>query len=411
MLRDSRRRLVGAAAAVGAVLTFGMAPVAVAPPAHADFGLEDLFDPSLWLDPSAWNGLFDSLFDPSALNLGDPTAGLDALSAASVTAPDFDQWLLQDVWTPLENSFNQWLGLSETSAAPALAATATPDTVTVPLDVYNTTEPLVNIVMGGNGAEIPVVVDTGSNGLVVPWYDIGWQNIGFPTSMGIGAYSGGLQYIYLQIPTTIDFGGGALTTPTNVDAVIFSWNPNTLWPTSLETFLTNAGADGILGIGPNSVGPDAAGTTVLSALPGDLNQGVLIDMAGGKMIFGANPLGDSAITVAGSPNAVVYVSIDGGTPQAVNSLIDSGGVYGTMPSSVLTAGDISGGKVAPGTVITVYSDSAGAHELYSYTTTASNAPTVLSGSGATMNTGYMPFWQQQIYVGTSGNGSTTFGGN
>ncbi len=65
-------------------------------------------------------------------------------------------------------------------------------------------------------------------------------------------------------------------------------------------------------------------------------------------------------------------------------MFDSGGVYGTIPSSVLGTGQTSG-YVPAGTTISVYSTD-GQTLLYSYTTTASNALSVTSGG--TMETGY-----------------------
>jgi hypothetical protein len=64
--------------------------------------------------------------------------------------------------------------------------------------------------------------------------------------------------------------------------------------------------------------------------------------------------------------------------------------------------------VPAGTTISVYT-SDGQTLLYSYTTTATNTPFVTSGG--TMNTGYIPFAQQPVYVAYSPTaiGATTFG--
>ena len=71
--------------------------------------------------------------------------------------------------------------------------------------------------------------------------------------------------------------------------------------------------------------------------------------------------------------------------------VDSGGVFGTIPSS-LTA--------APGTVITVYT-SQGGTELYQYTVGTDSlgtneAPTVISGSG--IDSGIEPFLTHPVYI-------------
>src|SRR5690625_3108541 len=84
--RNAERRgrwVFGAAAAVGAVLAFGMTPLAPAPPANAEFGLEDLLDPN-WFDPTTWTDIADQLFDPASSALGDPAGG----AAASGTGLD-----------------------------------------------------------------------------------------------------------------------------------------------------------------------------------------------------------------------------------------------------------------------------------------------------------------------------------
>ncbi|WP_165604276.1 hypothetical protein, partial [Mycolicibacter sinensis] len=66
---------MGASSAVGAFLAFGMAPLAAAPVANADFEdfLTDLFDPGAWGNLS---NDFDSLFTAPGWDLsGDALAG------------------------------------------------------------------------------------------------------------------------------------------------------------------------------------------------------------------------------------------------------------------------------------------------------------------------------------------------
>ena len=283
--------------------------------------------------------------------------------------------------------------------SPVAGATATgaavpavyPSNATVPLQINNVTEPVVNISVNG-GRTVPVLVDTGSAGLVIPLRDYGLKNLSFPSKFGFGSYSGGLVYFYATMKGTVDFGNGIVTTPTPVNVVLFSF------PMTFAGFLAGAGADGILGIGPNSVGPGPS--IVTTALPGDLGQGVLIDVPNGVLVFGPNPL-PARVSVPGSPGAVVQVQIAGGPLQRVSTLIDSGGVYGTILSSV------AGSGLAPGTLVSVYT-SDGQTLLYSYTITGTNAPTVISGGS--MNTGFMPFAQQPVYISYSptGVGTTIF---
>ena len=47
-----------------------------------------------------------------------------------------------------------------------------------------------------------LLVDTGSSGLVIPWEDLGLLQtleLGLPTGIGEGGYSGGVDYIYLDL--------------------------------------------------------------------------------------------------------------------------------------------------------------------------------------------------------------------
>ena len=87
--------------------------------------------------------------------------------------------------------------------------------------------------------------------------------------------------------------------------------------------------------------------------------------------------------------------VNGGAQQAANSIIDSGGVTGTLPA-YLAGGGAIGSEVPVGTKISVYAAD-GTTLLYSYTTTALNTPYVVA-DGDLMNTGYTPFQQGPIYI-------------
>lgn len=367
-------RAVGMGVAAGAFLAFALTPLATAPSAHAD--IEDLiFQPVLDAMAQAVSSVDPSL----ALSL-DP--GLDA---SSLVAPA----LAADPTTAL--------------------AAALPDNA-IPLTMVDTTEPLIHLSISG-GSNLPILLDTGSNGLVVPWYDIGLDHLTFPTGANIGAYSGGLDYFYVTLPDqTVDFGNGIVSGPTNVDVELFAW-PTTLqglllYP-NFESFLAPAQASGVLGIAPDAFGPDRGAAAVVSDLPGNLSQGVLINEPGGYVQFGPNSLTPGA-TVNGLASADLKIQIENGGIQTVhNAIIDSGGVYGTIPQSILTNGSV-GQVLAPGEVIKVYDD--GGQPLYSYTTTGTNTPTIVA-SGDPLNTGYVPFSQFPIYIGYTDGGklvTTTF---
>ena len=97
--------------------------------------------------------------------------------------------------------------------------------------------------------------------------------------------------------------------------------------------------------------------------------------------------------------------------HAVSNDVDSGGVTGTIPSSLLTSSEYNSTTdlVNPGTTIAVYADKAGTDELYHYTVNAANAPIVVSGSS--MDSGVEPFLLGPISMDytPAGTGTTIFG--
>jgi hypothetical protein len=257
---------------------------------------------------------------------------------------------------------------------------------TVPLTIFDTTEPIVHASVNG-GSSVPLLVDTGSTGLVMPLKDIGLQHLGLPTGVGMGAYSGGDTYFYLKFNGTLNFGNGIVSSPTTVDAVFFSF------PHSFSDFVSSDGAVGILGVGTGTAGPNPASPT--TALQGNLSHGVLIDEPAKELVFGPNPYTPLATVNNGNTTSdLTYIVTNASGTQTssyVNTIIDSGGVYGTILQSALPGGTGS----APGSTITVYAND-GATQLYSYSVDSTNAPSVIS-SGS-QNTGYYPFSQMPIYV-------------
>ena len=264
-------------------------------------------------------------------------------------------------------------------------AGGTPVNATVPLSIYATTEPIVHASVNG-GSSVPLLVDTGSTGLVIPLKDIGLQHLGLPTGIGVGAYSGGDTYVYLKFNGTINFGNGIVTSPTTIDAVIFSF------PGSFSSFSSPDGAVGILGVGANTAGPNA--TSPLTALPGDLGQGVLIDEPAKELVFGPNPYTPIATVPGGSTTSSLTYTVTNSTGTLVtnnpSTIVDAGGVYGTILQNALPGNT---GSVPNATTIAVSYDGT---PLYSYTTNSTNTPTVIT-SGS-QNSGYEPFAQMPIYL-------------
>jgi hypothetical protein len=268
-----------------------------------------------------------------------------------------------------------------------IAGTGAPASATVTLDVLYDTQPVTTISVNG-GATIATLVDTGSEGLVVPLRYLGLQHLGLPTKFGVGAYSGGLVYLYATFNTTVDFGSGIVTAETPVNAVYFSF------PTTFASFMSGNGAVSVLGIGPNATGPGPSSPT--TALPGNLSLGTLIDQPNNVMTFGANP-GSGTVSLPGSPITTLYVQFNSGTIHPVTAIIDSGGVYGTMPSSI--------GIPSVGTVVHVYSDSGGVTQLYQYTVNSGNAPS--NSADGLMNTGNVAFATNSVYISNSPSGQGT----
>jgi hypothetical protein len=262
----------------------------------------------------------------------------------------------------------------------------------------------------------------------MPVWDIPWTGItGLPTGFNIGQFGGNLDYLYAELPTTVTFtdaAGETVTADTSVDAVLFAFPAdfNIFGPWSIQDYLGPANVVGVLGIGPNALGP-TADSIPTADLPGELGHGVLIDQAHNQLVFGDNPL-TGGTTVGGAPWSDLYVSLNGAAPQHVTAVIDSGGVYGTMPSSVLTGAGVtptSSGYLPNGTTVEVYSAATGGHLLYEYTVDSNSystnpadptspGPVVISSGG--MNTGNFPFAQQPVYISynPAGAGQTIFGG-
>ena len=145
---------------------------------------------------------------------------------------------------------------------------------------------------------------------------------------------------------------------------------------------------------------------VITALPGTLSQGALIDGSSGQLEFGPNQV--PGIAVAGVPLATLLVQIDDGPKVAVpGSYIDSGYNNGYIGSEIYTGPTTARGTVPAGTQISVYNSDDTL--LYSYATTAANGPVVTSGS--VFNTGWTPYTLTPIYNGASpsGFGTTIFG--
>lgn len=304
----------------------------------------------------------------------------------------------------------QWAG-NRVEAKDLMTQAATNGRIyaSIPLSMYAGVEPIVTISVNG-GPNIKVLVDTGSSGLVVNARNVRQTGLGDSVSSGTGAYSGGLTYTYNTYNTTVNFGSGIVTAPTSVNVIT---DPDE--QTAFANFLKNNGVVGVLGVGTNAVGPGPG--LVTTALPGALKNGIYIDEVGRKLTFGPNPL-PARVTTSGSPNVIGSMTVNGvNTP--INLLIDSGGVYGTIPSTMVNSSQMDPVKNTDGTIayyllkagvpISVY-DGDG-NLLYTFKTTSTYRPTVTFDeyNAELSNTGAMPFLHNRIYIDYStANGSTVF---
>ena len=261
----------------------------------------------------------------------------------------------------------------------------------IPVQMKAVTEPVVYVSIN-SGSRNPMLVDTGSSGLIVTRASAP-GDLGPAVATGEITFSGDTSktFSYTTYLTTVDFGDGAVTTPTAVNVV------DDADAASFREFLAPAGVVGILGTGANTYGPGPDGYNIPNtSLPGELNDGFLLYQGAflglfGVMILGPNPLA-TRVSVPGAPDAYVTVSIDGGPKQAADAIIDSGGVYGTLPANLIGGGS----EVPSGTTISVYTAD-GQTLLYSYTTIGTARPTVVP-DGSLMNTGYTPFQQGPVYI-------------
>jgi hypothetical protein len=372
--------------AVGAFVAAAAMATGSAAPAHADF--EELLDPII-------QPLLTSLTDSVAVF--DPAAALDLTS-----------WT-DSLLASLNTSFDFALPTTDTAAAaaatgaePAAAAAAT--TYDLPITIQEATEPTVQASVDG-GSSLPVLVDTGSSGLVVPYTDLGSNfssqlealyALGSPTGISESGYSGGVDYIYLTYnDVPVSYADG-LTTGGPVEIEVYSWNPSDFASyftnNAFQTFLgDNDSAGGILGIGDNVSG--GAGTS-----PFDSYGSALVDLKNGDLVIGgANPytaldtFSGNGSTASGLTETVTNGATTIGSGTVANDL-DSGGVYGTIPST------ISSSSLPNGDVVTVYE---GTKELYSYTVgtdsiNQSESPTVISGSS--IDSGVEPFFTHALYI-------------
>jgi hypothetical protein len=276
-----------------------------------------------------------------------------------------------------------------------------PNQVLITIDQYG--NPLLNISVAG-GPVMPVIVDSGSTGLLVPPQYVNMAALGSPTGTGAVSYglsnTGRLNITYDTYETTVDFGNGIVADSTTVAVAKSAYlgSPSNPIPvTSLPAYL---------GVGPNNGYPFYPPTN--ADLPVTMNQGVLFNEPRGLLEFGPNSLppaltpNGTPLVLNGSPQTTVQIQINNQSIQSVQASIDSGGVTGSIPQS-LVPGLAVGSHVPAGTTISVYTT--GGDLLYSQTVTSANSPVVVAAGNA-FNTGSYPFSVGPIYISNMSNAPT-----
>lgn len=373
-----RRRIVmgGAVGAFIAAAAMATGSAVTAAPAKADF--EDLLDP---------------IIQPILTSLTDSLAGFDPAAAVDVTS-----WT-DSLFASLNSIDLALPSTAESAAAVAASAdpAADPADATIPLTVLEGTEPAVNASVDG-GSSVPLLVDTGSSGLVIPYTDLGSTttqqltnlfDLGFPTGISESGYSGGVDYLYLTYnDVPVDYLNGStdvLSTSGPVDIEVYSWDPSNLGSLftndAFQNFLTSNDVNGILGIGENTSGPTTS--------PFESYGGVTVDVPQSELIVGSTDPITGGTTVDGAPISNLYETVTNGgstTGSSVSDDVDSGGVFGTIPSTL---------NAEPGSIITVYT-SQGGTELYQYTVGSGEVPT--STTGTSIDSGVEPFLTHELYI-------------
>ncbi|CAN3130283.1 PecA family PE domain-processing aspartic protease [Mycobacterium sp. smrl_JER01] len=249
--------------------------------------------------------------------------------------------------------------------------------------------PIMMLSING-GAPVRVLIDTGSFGLVINPQVIGLKDLGSPVGAGSGCYASCTvvyDYNIYNIPIATDDNIISARTEINV-VTLETWN---------NVAENNTDYQGILGIGPKA-GP--GDSNPLTALPGLLGRGMLLQERRGRAILGPNPYA-ARVTIDGTPNAELTVKVGDNDAQVIDTWIDSGGIMGTVPKSLIGGAE----NVAPGTLISVYTKD-GQTLLFSYRTTKSNSPLVTDGDRVIM--GFPAFAGASVYTDFSGEGKTVF---
>lgn len=273
------------------------------------------------------------------------------------------------------------------------------------------TRPELEISVDG-GPEFKAFVDTGSTASLFPEQDVNMATLGAPIKTdqvyNFGGPGDSTVVTYNTYTASLNFGDGIVTKPTTI-GVITSETHNGVATTP----------EALIGTGANTSSPPNFPVSPVQLLPGNLNQGILVNEPGHYFEFGPNPLSSFA-SVSGSPKTDdLLISVNGGAFQPANEgFVDTGGVHGSIPQNLLPSplNNIPIGDNLPaGTTITVKTDTGAV--LYTETTNAKPNAMMVTASDAdqsdpdsgNFNTGNYPYSIVPIYTSYSPSGvGTTF---
>ncbi|EHB57981.1 PE-PGRS family protein [Mycolicibacterium rhodesiae JS60] len=270
------------------------------------------------------------------------------------------------------------------------------------------------------GPMLPIEIDTGSSGLILPITDVNVANLGPSVGSGMTQYGDWGRFYYEKYNVPVDFGNGITTQSTTVGVYTKveelqdgKWTDIPQWKWSEPKYA--AALNATMGVCYGLSGESGLVSPV-TTLPGVLGQGLLINQPAGQLVFGPNPLtGVGAVDNWYAATVGVQVGYNGVETdiQIVvdNVTIDSGGTGGNvmrvnLPSTL--SGYTDGDYLPVGTTISVYTSDT---KTLLYTMTISKGeyengygPTVSSESTG-MNTGIFPFLQGPIYFSYNADNS------
>ncbi len=283
---------------------------------------------------------------------------------------------------------------------------------------YTTTNDYATVMASvGGSPQVPVEIDTGSSGFMIPTTQVTDINsLGPAVGSGMIPYGDWGRFYYTVYNTPVSFGNGIVTAPTDIGVItcVYEYLPQTgggsAWqevPQS-EWGDPQYGINAIMGIGSVADTETGLATPVL-ALPDPMNGGLLYDLPAGQLTFASPETTPSGTSVTGWWYTTLSTQVTSAKGDSLSPIpsgpvtIDSGGIGGGVPRSYLPS-DLSylqvNDRLPVGTSISVYTDD-GTTLLYTMTVSetdwsSGNGPTVWENNlGA--NTGMYPFFQGPLY--------------